>query len=99
MSSATMASADAARDDLYGVVAEFGTVEEIITAAERVREAGYTRTDAYTPFPVEGLDDALGMRPTHLGWVVLVMGIPGGLGGGCRRWWAEPRYYPPHTGG
>src|SRR5690606_16054956 len=99
MSSATMASADAARDDLYGVVAEFGTVEEIITAAERVREAGYTRTDAYTPFPVEGLDDALGMRPTNLGWVVLVTGILAGLGGFFMQWWANTTYYPLNIGG
>lgn len=99
MSSATMASADAARDDLYGVVAEFGTVEEIMAAAERVKEAGYTRTDAYTPFPVEGLDDALGMRPTNLGWVVLVMGILAGLGGFFMQWWANTTYYPLNIGG
>lgn len=99
MSSATMASAEAARNDLYGVVAEFGTVEEIMSAAERVKEAGYTRTDAYTPFPVEGLDDALGMRPTNLGWVVLVMGILGGLGGFFMQWWANTTYYPLNIGG
>ncbi len=84
---------------LYALVAQFDTVEGIRLAAERTRKAGYTRTDAYTPFPVEGLDEDLGMRPTNLGWVVLIVGILGLLGGFFLQWWANTVYYPLNAGG
>lgn len=84
---------------IYGLAAQFGSVGEIMSAAERVRDAGYTKTDAYTPFPVEGLDDALGMAPTRLGWIVLAAGIAGGLGGFFMQWWANTTYFPLIIGG
>lgn len=86
-------------EPLYALVAQFDTVEDIRLAAERTRKAGYTRTDAYTPFPVEGLDEDLGMRPTNLGWVVLIVGILGLLGGFFLQWWANTAYYPLNAGG
>ncbi len=100
MSSATLAGAQgAATTDLYGLVAEFDSVEAIMAAAERTRNAGYTRIDAYTPHPVEGLDEALGMRQTNLGWAVLAMGIVGGLAGFFMQWWANTSFYPLNIGG
>lgn len=84
---------------LYALVAQFDSVEQIRVAAERTRKAGYTRTDAYTPFPIEGLDQDLGMRPTNLGWLVLIMGITGALGGFFLQWWANTTYYPLNIGG
>lgn len=84
---------------VYGLAAQFGSVEAVMNAAERVRDAGYTKTDAYTPFPVEGLDDALGMEPTRLGWIVLAAGIIGGLAGFFMQWWANTTYYPLIAGG
>ncbi len=97
MSSVTLSRG--AETTIYGLVAQFDTVEEIKAAAKQTREAGYTRTDAYTPFPVDGLDDDLGMQPTRLGWVVLFMGILGGLGGFWMQWWANTTYYPINIGG
>src|SRR5690606_17208731 len=84
---------------IYGLAAQFGSVEAVMSAAERVRDAGYTKTDAYTPFPVEGLDEALGMAPTRLGWIVLAAGIAGGLGGFFMQWWANTTYFPLIIGG
>ena len=51
----------------YGMVAEFSTPEAIVEAADKAREAGYTEMEGYTPFPVHGLDEALGFGNTRLG--------------------------------
>ena len=62
---------------LYGVIGEFDNVDDIIAAANAVREAGYKKTDVHSPFPVHGIDDALGIKPTILPWIVLCMGLTG----------------------
>jgi len=64
-------------------VFEIETVDGLLAAAECVRDAGYTRWDAHSPFPVHGLNDAMGLRPTRLPWLVLTAGAIGvafGLG-------------------
>lgn len=88
-----------ATPDLYGVAAEFTEVEQVMHAANEARRAGYTKLDAYTPFPVEGLDEALGFRPTRLGWIVLLMGIAGLVGGFFMQWYANVVFYPLNIGG
>jgi hypothetical protein len=85
--------------ELYGVVAEFDTPEAVIEAANRAREAGYKKMDAYTPFPVNGLDEALGMSNTRLGWVVLLMGILGGTAAFAMQYFAYVIHYPLNVGG
>jgi hypothetical protein len=97
MSDATVADARDRR--LYGLVAEFDSAEEILAAAKATREAGYTRTDAYTPFSVDGLDTQLGMRPTRLGWIMLLAGITGGFLGFFMQWYANVVHYPLNIGG
>lgn len=92
-------TAEGGNTTIYGLAAQFGSVEALMSASERVRDAGYTKTDAYTPFPVEGLDEALGMKPTRLGWLVLAAGITGGLGGFFMQWWANVEYFPLIIGG
>ncbi len=62
---------------VHGMMAEFTTVDSLLTACRRVRDAGYTKTDAYTPFPVHGIDQALGIKPTKLPWIALFGGICG----------------------
>ncbi|MFG0288519.1 MAG: quinol:electron acceptor oxidoreductase subunit ActD [Rhodopirellula sp. JB044] len=62
---------------VHGVVAEFSDVDSLLAACERVRDAGYTKADAFTPFPVHGIDKALGIKPTVLPWIALAAG---GLG-------------------
>jgi hypothetical protein len=83
-----------ARDNLYGLVARFDTPEDLIAAAERVRDAGYKKIDAYTPFPVEGLTEALGVRPSRLGILVLAGGITGTLTGWFLQYFAMVMSYP-----
>ncbi len=72
-----------------GVLAEFDSPGALLTAAERVRDAGYTRWDTHSPFPVHGIDEAMGIRPTRLPWVVFLFGILGCGTGVALQWWAN----------
>jgi hypothetical protein len=85
--------------DLHGLMAEYDTPEQVLSAAAAVRKAGFTKIDAYTPHPVEGLDDALGMRPSNLGFAVLAMGLIGGATGYFMQWYSMVEFYPLNIGG
>ena len=87
-------SAPAGNRRLWGLLAEFATPDDLRRAAAQVREAGYTRWDAHTPFPVHGLDDAMGVRPTRLPWFVLGAGMTGCAGGILMQWWMNAVDYP-----
>lgn len=84
---------------IYGLAAEFNEPEDILEAANKAREAGYKKLDAYVPFPIEGLDEALGMTPTRLGFVVLAMAIIGGLTGFFMQLYSTAIFYPLNIGG
>ncbi len=62
---------------LYGYLAEYSTPGEVLHAAEKVRDAGYSNWDCLTPFPVHGLDHAMGMKKTILPWIVIGGGLTG----------------------
>src|SRR5206468_27942 len=72
--------------ELVGLVAEFKTVDEVVRAARQVRIAGFLRWDVHTPFPIHGIDRAMGIRPTILPWLVLCGGLSGLLGGIGLQW-------------
>lgn len=61
----------------YGILAEYDSPRAIYHACEEIRDAGYRRFDSFTPFPVHGLDKAMGLGPSYLPWLVLVAGISG----------------------
>ncbi len=83
----------------YGLLAEFDDAESLVEAARHVRDAGYKSMDAYTPFPVEGLADALGFRRTRLPLLVLCGGILGGLAGFSLSYYCAAIAYPMNIGG
>lgn len=87
------------QSSVFGLMAEFETPDEVVRAAQRTREQGYTRTDAYSPFPVEGLYEALGRRKTRLPLAVLCGGFVGGLGGFFMQYYAAVFGYPINVGG
>ncbi|MEX1097782.1 MAG: DUF3341 domain-containing protein [Planctomycetales bacterium] len=89
----------AAERGLYGLLAEFRDTETLVRAAARTREAGYRRFNAYTPFPVHGLAEAVGFRRTGLPLVVLGGGIFGCLGGFALQYWVSVIAYPVNVGG
>ncbi|MBC24284.1 MAG: hypothetical protein CMJ32_10265 [Phycisphaerae bacterium] len=70
-------SSSASRTRCYGMMAEFATPGEIMKAAEKVRAAGYRWWDCHTPFPVHGLDNAMGISPTILPVFVFFAGLTG----------------------
>jgi len=74
---------------LYGLVAEFVSDEELIGAARCLRDAGYTRWDVFSPYPIHGIDQAMGIRPTRLPWFVLVAGLTGGVLAILMQWWTN----------
>jgi Protein of unknown function (DUF3341) len=88
-----------ARPPLWGLVAEFEGPTALLEAAERAREAGYARLDAYVPFPVEGLSEALGFRRTALPLLVLIGALVGAAGGYFMQWYAMAVWYPLNVGG
>ncbi|GIX07975.1 MAG: membrane protein [Candidatus Poribacteria bacterium] len=86
-------------EGVYGLVAEFDDPDRLIEAARRARESGYRRMDAYTPFPVHGLLEALGKRPTRLQWIVFIAAVLGGVGGYYLQYWIAAVDYPINVGG
>ena len=83
----------------YGMMAEFETPEAVVEAARLAREHGFTAFDAYTPFPVEGLAEAIGFRKNRMPAVVLAGGLLGGFGGYFMQWYATVVSYPINVGG
>jgi hypothetical protein len=84
---------------LHGIIAEFQTADEILHAARHAYQAGYRKMDAYTPFAVEGLDEALGYRDYRIPWTMFVFGVLGALGGFGLLYWCMAIAYPLNVGG
>lgn len=83
----------------YGLMAEFDSAQELVTAAHKTHAAGYEKMDAYSPFPVEGLAEAIGFHKNSVAFVVLVGGIIGGLSGYALQYWVSTIAYPLNIGG
>lgn len=84
---------------LYGLMAEFASGEELVAQARRAYAAGYRKLAAYSPYPIEELPAALGLRPSRLPWLVLLGGIAGGVAGFGMQYYAAVIDYPLNIGG
>jgi ActD protein len=90
----------AAGTGLYGLMAEFRDTGAVVAAARRAREAGYEKIDAYTPFPIEELSEALGWRTRgRLPKLVLIGGLVGAAAGYGLQYYASVIAYPVNVGG
>jgi hypothetical protein len=78
----------------WGLLAEFDTPARLFTACEAVRDAGYTRWDAHSPFPVHGLERAMGLKRSPVPLAVLALGLGGAAAGMALQWWVAVRAYP-----
>jgi hypothetical protein len=81
------------------ILAEFDKPEDVVHAAEKVRDAGYQKWDVHTPYPVHGMDTAMGLGDSRLGWLVLVMGLTGLASAAALMIWANGIEYPIIIGG
>lgn len=84
---------------LYGMMAEFDNPTDLVKATEHAYASGYRKMDAYTPYPIEELSDALGFRKNRVPLVVLVGGILGGLSGYLLQYWISAVSFPENIGG
>jgi hypothetical protein len=79
---------------MYGLLAEYETPAALYKACERVRDAGYGAWDAHSPFPVHGLEKAMGIGPSIIPWIVCVMGFSGAALGFGLQYWTSVIEYP-----
>jgi len=84
---------------LHGLMAEFETPGALVAATHKARLQGFRQMDAYSPIPIDELNDALGLKRTRLPRLVLLGGILGGLGGFSLEYWASVIAYPMNVGG
>ena len=87
------------RTPIYGMMAEFDSAQALVDAAHHTHEAGYVKIDAYSPFPVEGLAEAMGFHKNRVPLVVLIGGMIGGLSGYALQYWISAVSYPINVGG
>ena len=83
----------------YGVIAEFDTPADIMHAAEKIRDAGFRNWDVFTPFPVHGMDRAMGLKNSRVGWFAFAGGVTGYTLGMIMIWWMNAVDYPIIIGG
>jgi len=83
------------RDDrFWGLLVEFDDAHDLVAGCEKVRDAGYRRWDAHTPFPIHGMDAAMGIRGTRLPWIILGGGLTGLVAALVMIWWMNAVDYP-----
>jgi len=84
---------------IFGLMAEFDEPAQLVEAARRAHEAGYRKLEAYSPYPIEELSEAIGFHKDHVALVVLLCGLMGTCLGFGLESWASAIYYPMNVGG
>jgi len=86
-------------NEVWGLMAEFATADELLAAARRVRDAGYLRAEAYSPFPVDGLAEVLGFGRNRVPLYTFLGGLAGGAGGFFLQWYSAVIDYAVNIAG
>lgn len=79
---------------IQGIIARFESAADLLHAAEKIRDAGYKKFDCHSPFPIHGMDKAMGLKRSELGWLVGIAGIIGTSGALALQWWTSTIDYP-----
>ena len=85
-------------DPRWALMAEYETAEALVAAAQAAHDAGYCHAEAYAPYPVEGLAEAVGFEHSRIPALVLIGAVIGGAGGYFLQWYAAVRSYPENIG-
>ena len=94
-----MSAHEKQKHPVYGLMAEFDSAPDLIEAAHRTREAGFKKIDAYSPFPIEGMAEAIGFHKNGVPLVVLIGGLVGLVAGYGLQYWIATMAYPVNVGG
>lgn len=84
---------------IYGIMAEFDSASDLVAAARKTHEAGFRKIDAYSPFPVEELAEAIGFHKNGVPFVTLIGALIGGISGYLMQYWMAAISYPINVGG
>lgn len=84
----------AGKNTTYAVIARFDGPDDLLRAAEKVRDAGYKKFDCHSPFPIHGMDAAMGMKGSMVGYIAGICGTIGGVSGLALQWWTSTIAYP-----
>ncbi|MEP0829071.1 MAG: DUF3341 domain-containing protein [bacterium] len=76
------------------ILAEFGSAASLYQAAEKMRDTGQYNFDCHSPFPIHGMDAAMGLKRSPLGWIAGLCATFGALGGVALQWYASTIAYP-----
>ncbi len=87
------------KDNIFGILAEFKNPGHLMRAAKLTNKAGYKKFDCYSPFPIHGMDDAMGLKPSKLGNIVMGHAIFGFLGAIALQVWTSSIAYPINISG
>lgn len=87
------------RPDLYGLMAMFDTADALLVCARRTRAAGYRKIEGFTPFPVDGLSEALGQTGSRVAWIAFLGAAGSGIAGYLLQYWTAVIDYPIVSGG
>lgn len=83
----------------YGLLAEFNNTTDVLFAAEKVRDAGFRKWDVFMPFPIHGMDKAMGIKNSKVGWFAFIGGVAGYTTGMLMIWWMNAVDYKILVGG
>jgi len=83
----------------YGLIVEFETPADLLHTAQKVRDAGFSRWDVYSPYPIHGMDQAMGLKNSKVGWFAFIGGVAGYTAGMLMIWWMNAVDYPIIVGG
>lgn len=82
------------QNKIVGIIAKFDSTADLLHGAEKTRDAGYKKFDCHSPFPIHGMDQAMGLKRSILGWIVGLAAIIGTSGGLILQWWTSAVDYP-----
>jgi hypothetical protein len=83
----------------FGMLAEYATPADLMHAAEKIRDAGFRRWDVFSPFPIHGMNQAMGLKNSKVGWFGFIGGVTGYTTGMIMIWWMNAHDYPIVVGG